>query len=214
MKVIDVLGVNLDPEGFHGTRWNTSLIDSLGIPWVLPVVRAIEAVMAADSTLNHEYLPILGLPAFRDAAVRLSLGSASSALVDNRAAGVQTISGTGALRLAADFLYNNMASHSTTVLCSNPTWPNHYSIFKAAGFKNLTSYTYWNVKERSIDLDGLLTDLNDAPNNSIVILHGCCHNPTGCDPTKEQWKQIASVVITKSHFCVFDSAFQVYHKRN
>jgi len=72
-----------------------------------------------------------------------------------------------------------------------------------------STYSYWNGHTRKIDIESLLDDLNNAPDNSIVVLQVCCHNPTGIDPTKEQWKKIASVVIEKSHFCVFDSAFQV-----
>ena len=178
-----------------------------GSPYVLPVVRAIEAVMAADSTLNHEYLPILGLAAFRDAAVRFCLGKNSAALIENRVAGIRTISGTGALRLAADFLKTTL--QNALLLLPDPTWPNHRAIFSSAGFANIGSYRFWNAKEKSFDFEGCLEDLKNAPENSIVLLHGSSHNPTGLDPSCDQWKQIAAVLISKGHFCIFDSALQV-----
>jgi len=179
-----------------------------GIPWVFPVVGAIEKSMSCDSTLNHEYLPILGLSAFRDAALKLCLGEESLALVENRATAIQTISGTGALRLAADFLRNYMGSQYTSILYSGLNDCSHKMTFEAAGFKRILPYRYWNVKEKSFEISQMLNDLNDAPDRSIVILHAAGHDPTGIDPDKQQWKSIAAKIIEKSHFCVFDCSYQ------
>lgn len=182
--------------------------DPKGEPWVLPVVRSVEAQMVNDPGLNHEYLPIAGLPAFCKEATKLCLGSDSPA--NGRAGGVQALSGTGALRLAAEFLrrYYNPHDASTRVYVPDPTWGNHHMIFGEAGFKDRPSYRYWDQKNRSLDMDGLKEDLMNAPEYSIVILHACAHNPTGVDPTHEQWKEIAAICKQKNHFPVFDSAYQ------
>lgn len=184
--------------------------DDNGDPWVLPVVRSVEAEMATDRTLNHEYLPITGLPAFCKAATELSLGADSAALTENRAAGVQALSGTGALRIAAEFLKRFYRVHdSSTVVCyPDPTWGNHDKIFMYAGFNDRRKYRYWDSKNRCLDLEGMLEDLSKLPEYSIVILHACAHNPTGVDPTKDQWTSIADVCKTRNLFPVFDSAYQ------
>ncbi|WAR21148.1 AATC-like protein [Mya arenaria] len=105
-----------------------------GKPWVLPVVRTVEAQMANDPTLNHEYLPVAGLPDFRTAACKMLLGEDDQGIVQNRVCGVQALGGTGALRIAADFLKKQMKYD--TVYVSNPTWGNHKGIFKSVGFSN------------------------------------------------------------------------------
>lgn len=183
-----------------------------GKPWVLPVVKSIEAQMAIDPLLDHEYLPVLGLPDFCEAATELALGKDSIALVENRAGGVQSLSGSGALRLGAEFLkkFYNQREDSTAVYVSDPTWGNQVTIYKAAGFSDFRKYRYWNAQDKCLDISGLLEDLGNAPHYSIVIFHSCAHNPTGVDPDKEQWKQIAEVCKTRSIFPVFDTAYQGY----
>ncbi|KAH8399521.1 hypothetical protein KR222_005122 [Zaprionus bogoriensis] len=177
-----------------------------GKPWVLPVVRKTEIGIAADELINHEYLPVTGLDTFTRAATELVLGGDSPALKDNRAFGVQTISGTGALRVAADFLHQQLKRN--TVYYSNPTWENHHKIFVDSGFTELHSYRYWDQNKRQLDLQGMLADLEEAPPGSIIILHACAHNPTGVDPTHEQWQLIANVIERKKLFPLFDSAYQ------
>lgn len=175
-----------------------------GQPWVLPVVREVESQMAADHSLNHEYLPIAGLPEFTSAATKLVLGDDSPALLENRAMGFQTLSGTGALRLAAEFL-KLRANHSVVYL-PDPTWGNHTDIFKLVGFE-IKKYRYWKPDTRGLDFEGLLEDLKAAPENAVVVLHACAHNPTGVDPSREQWKEIAEVVKAGNLFPFFDSAY-------
>lgn len=85
---------------------------------------------------------------------------------------------------------------------------NHRLVFINGGFKNACEYTYWDKKNRNIDLEGMLKDLRDAPKNAVIILHACAHNPTGCDPTAEQWVRIADVIEEKQLFPLFDSAYQ------
>ncbi|XP_070541489.1 aspartate aminotransferase, cytoplasmic-like [Ptychodera flava] len=177
-----------------------------GEPWVLPVVRTVESQMAADQSLNHEYLPIAGLKSFTDAATKLVLGESSPALLENRANGFQALSGTGALRLGAEFL--KRFAVRDIVYSSNPTWPNHNGIFKDAHFSEIRSYRYWDANTKGLDFNGMIEDLNNAPENSVIILHSCAHNPTGVDPTQEQWKKIATVMEQKKLFPFFDAAYQ------
>jgi len=179
-----------------------------GVPWVLSVVSKVEKQLAADDTLNHEYLPIKGLPEYCDAACRLALGSNAPCLAENRAAGVQTLSGTGALRLAADFLFNFFGGKETTVFHSRPTWGNHIDIYKRAGFTKLKPYTYWNDETKCADIGQFIADLQNAPDKSIILFHACAHNPTGADPSQDDWKKLADVCEQKGHFPIFDTAYQ------
>lgn len=177
-----------------------------GKPWVLPVVRKTEIKIASDESINHEYLPVLGTEPYTRAATTLLLGADSEALASKRAFGVQTLSGTGALRIGAEFLRRNMKR--TVFYYSDPTWENHHKVFMDAGFETPRTYRYWNQTTRSIDFEGLLADLEAAPEGAVIILHACAHNPTGCDPTMEQWVQIADLMERKNLFPFFDSAYQ------
>ncbi|XP_063236772.1 aspartate aminotransferase, cytoplasmic isoform X1 [Bacillus rossius redtenbacheri] len=180
--------------------------DDEGKPWVLPVVRKTERAMADDCTLNHEYLPVLGLEAFSSAATGMLLGPDHPAVAEGRAFGVQTLSGTGALRVGAEFLTRQLKY--STFYMSNPSWGNHKLVFLNAGFAECREYRYWDAAGRTVDFAGLLEDLRAAPENAVVILHACAHNPTGCDPSREQWEQIADVMKEKKLFPFFDSAYQ------
>jgi len=177
-----------------------------GKPWVLPVVRKAEQAISKDDSLNHEYLGQLGLDKFSQLATSMLLGEDSAAIKENKAFGIQCLSGTGALRVGGDFL--SRCANFTNVYVSQPTWPNHRLVFLHAGFKEVKTYRYWDAKNRSLDIDGFLEDLNNAPQDSVIILHVCAHNPTGIDPTKEQWTQIADVMEKKKLFPFFDCAYQ------
>ncbi|XP_041370345.1 aspartate aminotransferase, cytoplasmic-like [Gigantopelta aegis] len=183
-----------------------------GKPWVLPVVKVAEVAMVSDPTLNHEYLPVAGLEDFRDASCKLLLGADSPAIVENRTQGVQCLGGTGAIRLAAEFLKRVLKFD--TVFVSKPTWGNHKGVFKAAGFSSIKEYRYWNDANKNLDLEGMLQDLKNAPEKSAVILHACAHNPTGVDPTREQWKLIADVLEAKKIFVLIDCAYQGFASGN
>ncbi|XP_054260378.1 aspartate aminotransferase, cytoplasmic [Macrosteles quadrilineatus] len=177
-----------------------------GKPWVLPVVRKMEARLAADQSLNKEYLPVLGLEAAATAATAMLLGENSPSILEGRAFGVQTLSGTGALRVAAEFLARQLKF--SVFYYSKPSWENHGLVFLNAGFSEAKEYRYWDDKNRTIDWDGLVEDLKGAPENAVIILHACAHNPTGCDPTQEQWAAIADIVQERKLFTLFDSAYQ------
>lgn len=180
--------------------------DEDGKPWVLPVVRSTEIKIASDESINHEYLPVCGTDLYTTAATKLLLGENSPAIAEKRAFGVQTLSGTGALRLGADFLAKQMGR--TVFYYSEPTWENHRAVFLAAGFKEGKTYRYWDQQKRGIDFEGFVEDLNGAPEGAVIILHTCAHNPTGCDPTREQWQKLAEVISSKKLFPFFDSAYQ------
>jgi len=177
-----------------------------GVPWVLPVVRQAEADMAADQTLNHEYLPILGLESFSTAAMKMVLGADNPTIAEGRAVPIQTLSGTGGLRVAADFLHRTLGH--TVFYYSNPTWGNHRLIFLHAGFTEAKQYRYWDEKTKGLDFAGWTEDLRNAPENSVIIMHACAHNPTGVDPTMDQWKEIADICEERKLFPLFDSAYQ------
>lgn len=177
-----------------------------GKPLVLNVVRKAEQIVANDKSLNHEYLGIDGDQKFVKLARDLLLGGESAAVKENRVASAQTLSGTGSLRVAVEFIARFLPK-GTKILYSKPTWGNHNSIFSAAGVPS-GAYRYWDAAGRKLDINGLLEDFKNAPNGSVVLLHACAHNPTGVDPTPEQWKQIAQVVREKNHLPFFDSAYQ------
>ncbi|KRT85898.1 hypothetical protein AMK59_2684 [Oryctes borbonicus] len=177
-----------------------------GVPWVLPVVWHAEKVLVADETLNKEYLPVLGLEKFSAAATKMLLGDDSQAILENRAFGIQTLSGTGSLRVAAEFLARQLGYR--TYYVSVPTWENHNLVFKNGGFLEGKTYRYWDANRRGLDIEGMLDDLRSAPENAVIILHSCAHNPTGCDPTQEQWKLIADVMEDRKLFPILDCAYQ------
>jgi aspartate aminotransferase len=180
-----------------------------GKPWILPVVKKAENILAKhteNETINHEYLPVLGFESFTTAAAELVLGKTSPAISEDRMTAVQSLSGTGALRTGADFLCKQLKFD--TFYMSDPTWGNHGLIFKTAGFANARKYRYWDQPSRSFDFEGMLEDMRNAPPNSVIILHAIAHNPTGVDPSREQWKAIADVMKERSLFPFFDSAYQ------
>lgn len=179
--------------------------DDRGLPWVLPVVRKVEELLARSQSEDKEYLDISGLKKFCDLSARLILSHEFVDANGPRIASCQSISGTGAVRLGAEFLGKFWPCK--VVLSSNPTWGNHKAIFNAAGIE-YKEYRYWDNKSLSIDEAGFLEDLSNAPDGSIILLHACAHNPTGMDPTLEQWARIAAVIRKKRHLPFFDSAYQ------
>lgn len=186
-------------------------------PWVLPVVRKVEKLIAEDDSLNHEYLPILGLPEFRSSASKIALGEDSPAILDKRVGAVQCLGGTGALKIGAEFLrrfHNGNNNTKTPVYVSSPTWENHNAVFTNAGFEDIRSYKYWDAEKRGLNLSGFLSDLESAPEHSIFVLHACAHNPTGTDPKPDEWKKIAEVMKKRNLFAFFDSAYQGFASGN
>ncbi|KAF0531198.1 Aspartate aminotransferase [Gigaspora margarita] len=180
--------------------------DDNGKPWVLPVVKKAEREIINDPELDHEYLPITGLVSFKEASIKLILGADNPAIKEKRVVAAQTISGTGANHLGALFL-SRFYRKGSIVYVSNPTWANHKPIFNNVGFET-RDYAYYDPKTIGLDIGGMLDSLENAPEGSIILLHACAHNPTGVDPTQEQWKAIADVMEKKNHFPFFDCAYQ------
>ncbi|KAI8384698.1 aspartate aminotransferase [Radiomyces spectabilis] len=179
--------------------------DDNGKPYVLSCVKKAEKILL-DKSLDKEYAGITGVPEFNKLAGALAYGDDSNVIQDNRLAITQSISGTGALRIGASFL-NEFYPHAKNIIVPNPTWGNHIPIMKNSGL-NLEKYTYFDKNTNGLNIDGMLEDIRKAPKNTIVLLHACAHNPTGVDPTQEQWNQIAEVVKERDHFVFFDMAYQ------
>ncbi|XP_069679002.1 aspartate aminotransferase, cytoplasmic-like [Periplaneta americana] len=177
-----------------------------GKPWVMPFIQKIEQQITADPNLDHEYQWFLGIEKFNKLAPRLILGEDSPALLEGRAFGSQTLSGNGALRMATEFLVRHL--NYKTVYMSNPTWDNHRLVFRYGGFTDLKYYRYWDPATRGVDFTGMLEDLKKAPKNSVIVLHMCAHNPTGCDLTREQWTMVADVLEERNLFPFIDAAYQ------
>lgn len=181
--------------------------DENGKPMPLKVVRKAERILL-DMNLDKEYLPIAGDQAFCDECVKLLFGEACPPR--NTIASVQALSGTGACRIGAEFFGHQANRSKIAVYISDPTWPNHENIFVEAGFSPVRKYRYFDPKTKGVDIAGMLEDLTNAPENSIVILHLCAHNPTGADPTIEEWGLIGDVVEKRKLQVLFDSAYQGY----
>jgi len=183
-----------------------------GQSWPLSVVTKVEQQLATEaSPTRHDYLPIAGdlvfLKLARDLSFTLDEKNAESYQEDSqRIASVQTVSGTGANHIGARILTANLRPRN--VWLSDPTWANHRTIWESEGVE-VKLYPYYNSSNSTFDFPAMISTLeNDTAPNDIVVLHACAHNPTGLDPTQEQWKAIASVCQRKKLFPFFDSAYQ------
>lgn len=134
------------------------------------------------------------------------LGADSPAIKEKRVTSVQSISGTGAVHFGALFLARFYKA-GAKVYVSNPTWANHKPIFENVGFQ-CVDYPYFDKQTRGLDFEGMKRGIQEAPEGSIILLHPCAHNPTGVDPTLDQWKELATIIRSKNHFPFFDCAYQ------
>ncbi|BCS18273.1 uncharacterized protein APUU_11101A [Aspergillus puulaauensis] len=179
--------------------------DNNAQPWVLPSVKKARSIIE-EKGLNHEYLPILGLKGLRDGIAELVFGEGYGGVSD-RLATSQAISGTGSLHLAGKILkYCSTTPSLPKVYIPTPTWSNHHLVFSSLGFE-CVSFQYYSPASKSLDIDSYLATLRSAAPGSIIILHACAHNPTGLDPSIEQWKEIASIVQARNLFPLFDAAY-------
>ncbi|KAI0649475.1 aspartate aminotransferase [Trametes meyenii] len=176
-------------------------------PWILPVIKKATEILLNDPTIDHEYLPITGLPEYTSAAARLVFGKDSPVIREERVASVQTISGTGANHLGALFLSKYYLWNDKRVYLSDLTWINHHAIFPQVGVP-VSTYPYYDPQTVGLAFPAFLKALKDAPARSVFVLHACAHNPTGIDPTREQWGVIADAMLEQGHFAFFDSAYQ------
>ncbi|WP_413493737.1 amino acid aminotransferase [Morganella psychrotolerans] len=178
--------------------------DETGKTPVLNCVKKAEKYLLENETTKN-YLPITGIPAFGTVTQALLFGADSEIVTSKRARTAQAPGGTGALRIAADFIAKQTSAKRVWI--SNPTWPNHNGIFANAGLE-ICTYNYYDAENHSLNFDGMQASLEAALPGDVILLHGCCHNPTGIDPTAEQWAQLSVIVKEKGLLPVFDFAYQ------
>jgi aromatic-amino-acid transaminase len=171
---------------------------------LLECVKRAEVAMA-EKAAPRGYLPIDGIAAYDKATQSLVFGADSDIVKNGRAVTAQALGGTGALKIGADLL--KLITPNSAVYISAPSWENHRALFTAAGFE-VRDYAYYHAKTRSLDYAGFIAAIKAMPAGSIVVLHACCHNPTGVDPTMDQWKEIAALVRAGGLIPFLDMAYQ------
>ncbi|MDV1095506.1 aromatic amino acid transaminase [Raoultella ornithinolytica] len=175
------------------------------------IIPQLQAVAEAEARLNAQphgaslYLPMEGLNAYRNATAPLLFGAEHPVLVQKRVASIQTLGGSGALKVGADFLKRYFPG--SRVWVSDPTWENHIAIFEGAGFE-VSTYPWFDNETNGVRFDALLAKLQTLPERDIVLLHPCCHNPTGADLNHAQWDQIAEVLKARNLIPFLDIAYQ------
>jgi len=171
---------------------------------LLQCVQAFEKTML-DKPSARGYLPIDGIAAYDAAVKSLVFGADSEPVKSGRIATIQALGGTGGLKVGADFL--KRINPEAKVLISDPSWENHRALFTNAGF-TVESYRYYDATTRGLNFDGMLADLDAAAAGTVVVLHACCHNPTGYDITAAQWDEVIAVVKAKNLVAFLDMAYQ------
>ena len=171
---------------------------------LLQCVQAFEKTMM-DKPTARGYLPIDGIAAYDAAVKSLVFGADSEPVTSGRVATIQGLGGTGGLKIGADFL--KRLNPNAKVMISDPSWENHRALFTNAGF-TVESYRYYNATTRDLDFPGMLADLNAAPAGTVVVLHACCHNPTGYDISPAQWDDVIAAVKARGLVPFLDMAYQ------
>jgi len=179
--------------------------DDNGQPFVLPSVRKAEKLIM-DRELNKEYAPIGGEGDFCNESAKLAFGNDSSVVKDGRNVTIQGISGTGSLRVGTSFLSKWFPGNKVVYL-PKPSWGNHTPIVKHSGI-DVGAYRYYDAATCGLDFAGAMEDISKIPEGSIIMLHACAHNPTGVDPTPEQWKEMSAVIKARKLLPFFDMAYQ------
>lgn len=173
----------------------------------LPLLQAVynAEVALVESRVARGYLPIDGIPGYNQGAQTLLFGKQSRVVDSGRVLTAQSLGGTGALKLGADFLKRLLPN--SHVVISDPSWENHRALFERAGFK-VDTYPYYDADTNGLNFTALRESLQTLPEQTIVILHACCHNPTGIDPTPQQWQEIAQIIKDKNLVPFLDIAYQ------
>jgi aromatic-amino-acid transaminase len=173
----------------------------------LPLLRCVVEAerLMAETPRPRGYLPIDGIAAYDRAVQGLVFGDDSAAVKERRIATVQALGGTGGLKIGADFLKH--IAPQASVWISDPSWENHRQLFEAAGF-SVKSYAYYDPKTHGLDFKGMLRSLNEVPAGDVVVLHACCHNPTGVDLEPGQWEEVLKVVRSRGLVPFVDLAYQ------
>ncbi|CAM3929859.1 amino acid aminotransferase [Avibacterium endocarditidis] len=172
-----------------------------------PIMKAVKAAEQRlfDVETTKNYLSIDGVADFNARTQGVLFGEHSDIVKQGRAKTVQSLGGTGALRIAAEFIKRQTKAQNVWI--STPTWPNHNAIFNAVGI-TIREYRYYDAERKALDWDNLIADLSNAGEGDVVLLHGCCHNPTGIDPAPEQWQQLAEMSAKNGWLPLFDFAYQ------
>jgi len=199
---------NADPRATKVNLGVGIYYDEAGRIPVLDAVREVEQRLAAEAK-PRGYLPIDGMPDYTKATRELLFGADSPLLAAGRVATTQTVGGSGALRTGADLL-KQVLPHATIAI-SNPSWENHRAVFGNVGF-DIVDYTYFDATTHGVDFDGMLADLRRLEAGTVVLLHACCHNPTGADLTVEQWRQVIAVLAERDLFPFIDMAYQGFDR--
>jgi aromatic-amino-acid transaminase len=173
----------------------------------VPLLKCVEKAEAIliEQHAPRTYLPIEGLAAYDKAVQELVFGADSAVIQEKRAVTVQALGGTGALKIGADFL--KRFSPDSEVYISNPSWENHRALFESAGFK-VNNYAYYDETTHGVNFAAMLAALKAMPRGSIVVLHACCHNPTGADLTQAQWDEVIAAVVAGGLVPFLDMAYQ------
>lgn len=173
----------------------------------IPLLKAV-----AQAELNHQqalaprsYLPIEGIGNYASAVQTLLFGAEATIVKEQRVITTQAIGGTGALKLGADFIKQLKTSGVAAI--SNPSWENHRALFNTAGYQ-VEDYRYYDASSHGLNLEGMLADLQALPEHSLVVLHACCHNPTGVDLSPADWQQVIALLKAKQHIPFLDIAYQ------
>jgi aspartate aminotransferase/aromatic-amino-acid transaminase len=174
-----------------------------GTPTLSAVRKAEQKVW--DANAGKAYLPISGAPEFALATQQLIFGASHAVVKDGRAQTAHTPGGTGALRVGADFIKQRYPN--ARIWVSDPTWENHVKVFTAAGLETKT-YPYYDPASKGLAFEGMAATLSQVPKGDVVLLHACCHNPSGVDPSFEQWQQLAGVCEKQGFLPFFDFAYQ------
>ncbi len=203
-----ILGIT---EGFNADKNPAKVNLGVGVYYddngkvpLLECVKKAEAILM-EKAAPRTYLPIEGLAAYDKAVQELVFGADSAVVQEKRAITAQAIGGTGALKLGADFL--KRFAPDSQVWISDPSWENHRALFESAGF-TVNNYPYYDAVTRGVNFSGMLAALSAMPAGAIVLLHACCHNPTGADLSDEQWTQVIDVVTQRGLIPFLDMAYQ------
>lgn len=209
-----ILGLN---EAFASDPRSTKVNLGVGVYYDaagrIPLLHAVHEaeLRRVESAQPRGYLPIDGLPAYDQAVQHLLFGEASAVVVEGQVVTVQSLGGTGALKIGADFL--KRLQPTARVAISDPSWANHRAIFEGAGFE-VISYPYYNATTHDVDVEGMLGGLSALGKGTIVVLHACCHNPTGVDLDMEQWKRVIEVLRERELVPFLDIAYQGFGDDN
>ncbi|WER44802.1 aspartate/tyrosine/aromatic aminotransferase [Cupriavidus sp. WKF15] len=203
-----ILGLN---EAFNADTRATKVNLGVGVYFTdegkIPLLRAVQEAEKARLTTAtpRGYLPIEGIAAYDQAVQSLLFGKESPLITEGRVVTAQALGGTGALKIGADFL--KRLYPASKVAISDPSWENHRALFESAGFE-VVNYAYYDAPSHGLNFAGMLESLKSYPANTIVVLHACCHNPTGVDLSADQWKEVVALIKARNLIPFLDMAYQ------